>query len=73
MADRLTLATVREALAPLGLTIARTGYGAEVRVRFREREQRTGDDGHFTDDLKDALDTGRAMAAHRAKETTANV
>ena len=56
---RLTLASVRAELGAVGMRIARTPYG-EFRVAFASDRERSA---YFTDDLADALATGRVMAA----------
>lgn len=58
----MTFDEVRAALKPLRMTVVRTGYGREVCVR---RIGAAPGEGYFTDDMTDALMTGRAMAAER--------
>lgn len=60
---RLTLKGVQEELCHLGLVVKRTSWGTEFMVR---QKGLTGGE-YFTDDLQDALDTGRAMARDLAK------
>lgn len=60
--------TVRSELRRLGVMLSRTGWGAgEVRVHFPGAD---ASEGYFTEDLADALDKGRAMAAWRMKAHT---
>lgn len=56
---------VREALRPLRVNVSRTHFGNEVRVSLVGSRP---SQGYFTDDLADALATGRAMAAERDRQ-----
>jgi hypothetical protein len=58
MKNKLTLSSVRATLAPLGLTIRKTPH-AEFLVRIKGSP---AGHGYFTNDLQDALDTGKHMA-----------
>ncbi len=58
MKNKLTLKQVRATLAPLGVTIRKTGYGDEILVRIKGSP---AGHGYFTTELDDALDTGLAM------------
>lgn len=60
-----TLTEVREALRAEGLTVTRTGHGQEVKVRVKGSP---AGEGYFTDDMQDALDTGRDMARRAAAQ-----
>lgn len=62
---RLTQAVVKSELAAIGITFRRTPYD-DFRVNFRGG---TEESAYFTDDLADALDSGRAMAAELRKRT----
>lgn len=59
----LTLADARAAFARLGVTLRRTEEG-EYRVNFRHAEEATA---AYESDLPDAIDTGLAMLAHKAR------
>jgi hypothetical protein len=68
------LAAAKRAFKPLGITInvvaASRGYShgrVEYRVNFAGGKEATA---YYTDDLDDAVGTGHAMAAHRAKYGT---
>lgn len=65
----MTMAQARQILTPLGLVIKKTGYDNELRVSFKGA---TADEGYFTDDLDDAVGTGRAMAEQRGKKRKGN-
>lgn len=54
----MTRAEARTQLQALGLTLNRTQYG-EWRVNFRHQGEATA---YYTDDLNDAVGTGRKMA-----------
>jgi hypothetical protein len=56
---RLTLATVRDALSERGMSIRKND--GEYRINFIGGREATA---YFTNDLSDALATGRAMAQH---------
>jgi len=60
---RLTLRYVRDQLRDLGVTIKKDEAGDFV-VRIKGSPP---DHGYFTRDLRDALDTGRAMAAEKQR------
>lgn len=60
-----TLRQVRDALAPHGVAVRRTGEGSELRVNFSRGTEVTA---YYTDDLDDALDTGLDMAERMAQE-----
>ena len=57
-----TFKAAQATLRPLGVILRRTGYGPEVRVNFRGGREATA---CYTDDLDDALATGREMARYR--------
>lgn len=63
---KLTQAMVKSELNAMGLSFRRTAWGDEFRVNYRGG---TEDSAYYTDDLSDALDTGKAMAAALAKRT----
>jgi len=63
-----TLKAAQATLRALGLTLRRTGYGPELRVNFRGGREATA---CYTDDLDDALGTGREMARQRDAATAA--
>jgi len=77
MTARLTIATVKAELAGYGITFRKTDAG-DYRIAYRpafgatraqlERIEATS---AYTDDLTDALGTGRMMAAHRASHPEA--
>jgi hypothetical protein len=64
---KLTLAAVRMQLADLGLVIAKRD--GEYRVNIHSGHE---DTAHYTDDLQDALDTGRMIAQRNVGVTTAS-
>lgn len=57
METKLTMKVVGAALRAIGVTMRKTEYG-EYRVNFRGGTEATA---CYTDDLRDALDTGIAM------------
>lgn len=59
----ITLTDARAAFARLGVTLRKTEYG-EFRVNFRHGEEATA---AYESDLADAIDTGLAMLAHKAR------
>jgi hypothetical protein len=61
---KLTIATARTILAGLGMTLMR-GAPGEFRVNFRDDRAATA---YYTDDLQDAVDTARHMAANRVPD-----
>jgi len=63
-----TLKAAQATLRALGVTLRRTGYGPELRVNFRGGREATA---CYTDDLDDALGTGREMARQRDAATAA--
>jgi len=62
MTKQLTIAGVKAELKPLGVTMRRSGVPGELLVRVKGTAP---GEGYFTDDLEDALATGKAMASHR--------
>jgi hypothetical protein len=60
---KLTMKSVHSALAALGIGLRRTEFD-EYRVNFYGGKEETA---YYTDDLRDALQTGQAMAKERAK------
>ncbi len=56
---KMTLSLVKNLLAQVNITICRTGYGEELKVRIKGSE---AGHGYFTTDLDDALQTGLHMA-----------
>lgn len=62
---RLTQAYVRDQLRPLGVSISKR---QENEYHVRVIGSPAGE-GYFTPDLRDALDTGRAMAAEKQRNT----
>lgn len=56
---KLTLKTVREELAKVGITIRKTGFGSEMVVRIKGSPS---GHGYFTEWLDDALSTGLQMS-----------
>lgn len=63
-----TLKAAQATLRALGVTLRRIGYGPELRVNFRGGREATA---CYTDDLDDALGTGREMARQRDAATAA--
>lgn len=63
---KLTQAMVKSELNAMGLSFRRTAWGDEFRVNYRGGTEETA---HYTDDLEDALGTGRYMAAELKKRT----
>jgi hypothetical protein len=66
MKAKLTQKTVRATLAPLGVTLSKNCH-AEYVVRLKNAPR---GEGYFTNDLTDALETGKLMAE---REKTAKV
>ena len=58
MNNKLTLKSVRTQLASYNVTITKRDSEYKVRIKGSPR-----DHGYYTNDLKDALDTGLLMAA----------
>ena len=58
----LTMARARDQLRPLGLSITRP-IGRDIRVNFTRGVEATA---YYTNDLQDAVNTGRDMAERRA-------
>lgn len=61
MSNMATLKSAKAQLAPLGVTLAKL-YGNEYRVRLKGAP---AGEGYFTDDLDDAIATGKEMAKQR--------
>jgi len=61
--DSKDLARAKAVLTPLGIEITRTEYD-EYRVNFKGGKEATA---YYTDDIDDAIGTGKAMAAENAK------
>ncbi len=59
MRTKLTFKSVKAELKPLGITLARTGQGKELKVRIKGSPN---GHGYFTSDLDDALATGKHMS-----------
>ncbi len=59
---RITFKAAQRELREAGVTLARTAVPGEFRVALAGRPARTAH-GYYTDDLQDAVGTGRAMAA----------
>jgi hypothetical protein len=57
----LTFSSAREYIRKLGMTLVKTGYGDELRVRLLNSPP---GHGYFTDDLEDAVKTAEAMYKH---------
>lgn len=64
---RITFKAAQRELREAGVTLARTAVPGEFRVALAGRPARTAH-GYYTDDLQDAVGTGRAMAKERAAE-----
>jgi hypothetical protein len=60
MPKSITIAEARKILTPLGILLQKHNY--EYRVYHRGSKR---DEGYYTDDLQDAVDTGRQMAEAR--------
>jgi hypothetical protein len=59
MENKLTFKRVKQELSLFGITICRTGYGKELKVRIKNSPV---GHGYFTTELDDALSTGLHMA-----------
>lgn len=64
----MTIKNAQLTLAALGLTLKRTGHGTEFRVAFRGLGPESEATAYYTDDLSDAVATGRQMAAQGAPD-----
>lgn len=64
---RITFKAAADELRPLGVSLTRTAVPGEFRVALAGQPARKAQ-GYFTEDLQDAVNTGRAMAAERARE-----
>lgn len=60
---KLTLKQAQGILRAIGITLTKNSYN-EYRVAFRGKGNE--DSAYYTNDLQDAVDTGRHMAAHAA-------
>ena len=60
----MTLAQAKARLAPLAISLSK--QGAEYRVNYSGGKDATA---YYTDDIKDAVDTGLVMAAWKARTT----
>lgn len=58
-----SLAAARNVLGPLGLEIKLSSEWGEFRVNFKGGREATA---YYTDDLDDAVATGRAMAENKS-------
>ena len=61
-----TFQEIRKELRSLGMNITKTGWGSELRVvpecyKMAQHEKREAV-AYYTDDLQDALDTGKRMS-----------
>lgn len=58
---------VKEELRKIGVTIRKTGEGTYGRPEMvvKLASDKNPEHGYYTDDLEDALDTGKAMAQHQ--------
>lgn len=63
-----TLRTAQATLRALGVILRRTGYEPELRANFRGGREASI---CYTDDLDDALGTGREIARQRGAATAA--
>ncbi len=68
--SKLTQKQVIAALKQIGLTMRATGYGKEVRVNYKGGAEATA---YYTDDLEDALGTGKHMAREREQAAIAKI
>lgn len=60
--SKFTIAFAKSVLSPLGMSLRKRDN--EFRVNFRDGAEATA---YYTDDLDDALSTGRAMALGRSE------
>ncbi len=62
---RLTFTSAQQELRALGVTLNRTAVPGEFRVALAGVPRSRGGASYYTDDLMDAVGTGRAMARER--------
>lgn len=65
---RLTFTRAQTELRALGVTLNRTAVPGEFRVALDGVPRSRGGASYYTEDLADALATGKAMAKERAAE-----
>ena len=63
---RITFAKAQSELREQGVSLTRTAVPGEFRVALSGQPARTAQ-GYYTDDLEDAVGTGRAMAAEHLR------
>lgn len=70
--EPMTLAVAKQTLRALGLVISHDPSTQEFRVAFAGRGPAVEASAYYTNDLQDAVNTGRAMAQHRNGQVQEN-